>query len=193
MEAQKEYCPEHGLEMRSGTRCDGYTAASPCQPDHAHLDRREPHTLSRLPSPSAKDRFVGAGLEILAFFTLELIGTLLSGITFFLSGMLTSVLASVYVLIRDLNGGEYSLGKFLTRTRVADIKTGDDASTLQCLQRNGLYILGWLLACLPAIGWIGWIVLTLTIVADLLSLSQSGWRWTVGDRLAGTQLVPIEG
>lgn len=146
-----------------------------------------------LPKADLPRRFGGAALEVLTFFVLDVFGALASPFTFFLSGAFTALLVASYVVVKDFDGGSMSAGKRIASTRVVDITTGNPATRRQALIRNSYLVLGWLCAVLPdPIGLIGWVIVAFCIVLDVLMVIASPRGLRLGDRLAGTQVVPMK-
>ncbi len=145
------------------------------------------------PRPPLARRLGGSALEAGTLILVEAIGVLLMGVTLGVSGALTSLLAAVYMGVKDLDGGRYSFGKRAVGTRVVDAKTLERATAAKCFLRNLPWVLFWTLAIVPVIGdFIGWTVLALMAVVDigLIVATPTGRR--LGDLMAGTQVVPEE-
>lgn len=146
-----------------------------------------------VPRPPLSRRLGGSALELSTLVVLEIIGSLLMGITVGVSGAVTSLVAAVYMGVKDLDGGRYSFGKRAVGTRVVDVKTLQRASAGKCVLRNLPWVLFWALAIVPVIGdFIGWSLLGIMALLDvgLIIATPTGRR--LGDLLAGTQVVPEE-
>ncbi len=145
-----------------------------------------------LPKAPLSRRLAGDGLEVTVLVVLEIVGTILGYVTFGITGILSSVIGMTYMACKDLNHGSYSLGKLIAHTRVVDQATGELASNKQAFIRNSYYVFGWLLACLPFVGFIGQILVFLALIVDVLMVLAHPRGLRLGDFLAGTQVVPIE-
>ncbi len=146
-----------------------------------------------VPRPPLPRRLGGSALELSTLVVLEIIGTLLMGVTFGVSGAITSLLAALYMGVKDLGGGRYSFGKRAVGTRVVDATTLQRASAGKCFLRNLPWVLFWALAVVPVIGdFVGWSLLGVMALLDvgLIVAPPTGRR--LGDLLAGTQVVAEE-
>ena len=141
-------------------------------------------------------------MEYLAFLVAEvltgsLIG-LLSVVPFIgtavgvLIGGLFSLLGAIYWAVKDTDGGRRSLGKRIGGMRVVDAATGKAASTGQALTRNSYFVVACLIAVIPGIEVIGWALFALAVAVDSALILQDGGGRRLGDRLAGTQVLPTK-
>ncbi len=145
------------------------------------------------PRPPLARRLGGSALEGVTLVVVEIIGVLAMSFTLGISGALTSLLAAIYMGVKDLDGGRFSFGKRAVGTRVVDATTLQRASNAKCFLRNLPWVLFWALAIVPVIGdFIGWSLLGLMAMIDvgLIIATPTGRR--LGDFLAGTQVVPEE-
>lgn len=142
-----------------------------------------------LPKASTGRRLLGSGIEYLSY----LVGTwIITVLDFFTSGVLGlfSILLLVLIVLRDFNGGTFSIAKRVSQMRVVDLRTGQAASNGQALLRNGYYlILLFIGAFIPWIDLVSSSFFTMFILLDVLMImaSRSGRR--LGDILARTQVV----
>jgi len=141
-----------------------------------------------LPKANTTRRLLGSGIE----FTSYVIGawaiaTLDAG-TFGLLGLLTVALLGLIVL-RDFNGGAFSIAKRVSQTRVVDWRSGRRASNPQALLRNSYYL------ALPAVAILPWVdcltssMFMLFIALDIMMILANRQGRRLGDLLAGTQVV----
>jgi uncharacterized RDD family membrane protein YckC len=145
------------------------------------------------PRPPLARRLGGSALELSTLVALEVVGTLLMGVTVGVSSAITSLLAAVYMGVKDLDGGRFSFGKRAVGTRVVDVKTLQRASAGKCFLRNLPWVLFWALAVVPVIGdFIGWSLLGVMTVLDVGMIIATPTGRRLGDLLAGTQVVPEE-
>lgn len=171
------------------------SAASSCLQADCPLHRITlPSTKTlALPKADLSRRFGGAALEVVTFFVLDIIGALLSPFTFFVSGAFTSLMVALYVVVKDFNGGSMSVGKRVASTRLVDVSSGAPASAKQALIRNSYIVVGWICAAIPdPVGFVGWIIVAFSILVDVLMVFASPRGLRLGDRLAGTQVVPMK-
>ncbi len=150
-------------------------------------------SLVVVPRPPLARRLGGSALELGTLIGVELVGTLLMGFTFGVSGAISSLLGAIYMGVKDLDGGRYSFGKRAVGTRVVDVKTLGRASTGKAILRNLPWVLAWLIAVIPVVGdSIGLPLIGLMALLDvgLIAATPTGRR--LGDFLAGTQVVPEE-
>jgi len=146
-----------------------------------------------LPKADLARRFGGSGLELVTFFLLEMLGVLLSPFTLTISGMVTGLLAALYMSVKDLRGGGLSVGKQIARVALVDVHTGRLATTKQALLRNSYFIVGWLFAVLPdPFGMVGWALVLGGVLIDTLMIIADPRGRRIGDRIAGTQAVPLQ-
>jgi uncharacterized RDD family membrane protein YckC len=149
--------------------------------------------LVQVPRPELPRRLGGSALELSTLIVVEIIGTLLMGLTIGISGALSSLLAAVYMGVKDLDGGRYSFGKRAVSTRVVDVQTLERASAGKCFLRNLPWVVFWTLAIIPVIGdFVGWGLLGLMTVLDVGFILATPTGRRLGDFLAGTQVVPEE-
>jgi uncharacterized RDD family membrane protein YckC len=183
-----QHCPSCNGELTK----NGVCVVLECDYEPPGLSRNPPANLNLAKAPVA-GRLGGAGLEMFTFFVLDIIGLLLSPFTAMVSGMLTGLAAALYMGIKDLNGGHYSIGKRIAGVHVVDAKTGQPASRGQAVLRNSPYIAGWLLAVMPdPFGMVGWAVIFVALIVDTLMIVASPEGKRSGDLLAGTQIVPTK-
>lgn len=140
--------------------------------------------------PPLARRLGAGGLELFALFVVDVIGALLSPFTFFLSGVLTSLLVSAYTLVKDVGGGRCSFGKLVAQTQVVDAATGQTASARQCVGRNVTYAILWLGSALPdPVGSVAWGLIATHVLVDLLLVLTSPRARRFGDYVAGTEVA----
>ncbi|MCB9781048.1 MAG: RDD family protein [Alphaproteobacteria bacterium] len=152
-------------------------ATLPAPADPAHVQ----------PKPARARAFAG---ELGLFVALEVVGLLATPITFGAAGMITSLLATAYVSLRDVDGGRYRLGKRASGVRVVDAITGEAATNEQAILRNLPLALAWGLAILPdPVGLLGWAAVGFLLVLEgVLALARDDGR-RLGDLVAGTIVV----
>ena len=176
-------CSRCGAELSSNGVCLNLA----CDGDESALSSPEETALAK--RSGRIRRLGGTGAEFGALFALEVLGTLISAVVPFIPGMLTSIIAAVYMGVRDLEDGRYSLGRRLSGSRVVDATTGAAITKKQAFLRNSYIVVAWTLAIFPApLGWAGWLALGSAIVVDALLVALTGQR--LGDRLANTRIVP---
>ena len=157
-------------------------------------------TAVKLPDTTIGRRLGASGLEYLGFLVAEiltgsLIGLLsvvpivgtLAGV---LIGGLFSLCGAIYWAVKDTSGGRRSLGKRIGGMRVVDCETGRDASALQAVTRNSYFILACLIAIIPGVEVIGWVMFAAAVALDSALILQDDGGRRLGDRLAGTQVLP---
>ena len=146
-----------------------------------------------LPKADMQRRLGGAGLEFFILTVIEVICIALSPFTAFVSGALASLFNAVYMAVKDLDSGKYSIGKRVGSTQVIDTETGGAASTKQAILRNAPYIACWTLAILPdPFGSFGFMAVFLFILVDLGLIIADPQGRRLGDRIAKTQVVPVD-
>ncbi|MFH1468112.1 MAG: RDD family protein [Pseudomonadota bacterium] len=149
--------------------------------------------MVEVPRPPLPRRLGGSALELFTLLGIELLGTILSPLTWGITGALTSVIDAVYMSLKDLGGGRWSFGKRAVSARVVDVTTLDRADNLKCFLRNLPYVIAWAIAILPLVGdFIGWSALGLLALVDLGMIIWSPTGRRVGDYIAGTQVVAEE-
>ncbi len=72
----------------------------------------------------------------------------------------------------------------------ADAETGRIPTTRQAILRNLPYILGWLVAAIPGFEVVGWAFLAMAGALDLGMVLADPLGRRLGDRIAGTKVVP---
>jgi uncharacterized RDD family membrane protein YckC len=144
--------------------------------------------IGPLPKPSTTRRFLGSGVEYIAYVigggVISFLGTISGG----LLGLLSLLLLGLIVL-RDFNAGAFSIAKRVSQMRVVDSRTGRSPSNTQALLRNSYY---GLLAVLMFLPWIDWLLLALFMLFiwfDVMMILASPRGRRLGDLLAGTQVV----
>ncbi len=139
-----------------------------------------------LPRADLARRLGASGLEFLILFGLEVASAIIVPV-----GMALSLLAGTYFAVKDLGGGRYSLGKRIARTRVVDAETGAVPPAARLVMRNAHLALGFWLSVIPGLEVLGWALLLLGGTIDLLMLVADPQGRRLGDRIAGTQVVPV--
>lgn len=182
------FCPQCGRPLDPQGECPDVECAS----QKTYLARPAPRAID-LPRAPLGRRAGAAGLEMGVLLGLDLIGLLLAPFTFTIAGMITGLVGAGYTAVRDLEQGRFSLGKHIAHLRVVDQVTLQPASNKQGLIRNSYFVAFWLLAALPdLIGWVGWVLMILAAFLDLAMAAADPKGRRLGDRLAGTQVVPVE-
>lgn len=146
-----------------------------------------------LPKVSLPRRALGSGLEFVVY--LQVVDAIRTRelLTNGLVGCVGPLLFFVFVGLRDVNAGAFSLGKRLARLRVVDRRTGLVPSNLQAVLRNVYYLLLLLTMSVPgATGCASSAILYPSILIDLAVLAKSPGGMRLGDHLAGTQVVQVE-
>lgn len=155
--------------------------------------RGSAETALELPKADMQRRLGGAGLEFFVMTLIEVVGIALSPVTAFISGMVASMINAIYMGVKDLDGGKYSIGKRTGQTQVVDTVSGRRASTRQAILRNAPYIAAWTIAVLPdPFGSFGFIAVFLFILVDLGLIIADPQGRRLGDRIAKTQVVAKE-
>lgn len=142
-----------------------------------------------LPKASIPRRFLGSGIEYVAYLTLVWVVTLLDTFSAGVLGIL-ALLPIGLIVLRDANGGALSVAKRVSQMRVVDRNTGQPASNAQGLMRNSYYLAPLILALL--LPWADLIVsflFSFFMFIDLLMILAGRRGWRLGDHLAGTQVV----
>lgn len=154
-------------------------------------------TLPAPPLPSAVGRatparrLLASGPEFLILLGLEIISAIVVPV-----GVVISSLIAIYATIRDIGGGRFHVGKRLACVRVVDAETGLVPTHGQAILRNAPYILGWLIALIPGLEFVGWGLLLLSALVDLGLVLADPLGRRLGDRLARTKVInghPNEG
>lgn len=140
-----------------------------------------------LPRADLGRRLGGSGMEFLVLFGLEV-----ASAVFVPVGVVLSLLAAGYFAAKDLGGGRYSLGKRIARTRVVDARTGAVPPPARLVLRNGPLAAGFLFSVIPGLEILGWGLLLFGTTLDLLMIVADPQGRRLGDRLAGTQVVPVQ-
>lgn len=140
-----------------------------------------------LPRADLARRLGGSGLEFLTLFGLEVVGAIFVPV-----GILLSLLAAAYFAVKDLQGGRYSFGKRIASTRVVDVDTGQVPSAGRLVLRNSYLVAGWVLSIVPGFEIFGWALLLFSALVDALMVIADPRGRRLGDRLARTQVVPVE-
>jgi uncharacterized RDD family membrane protein YckC len=149
--------------------------------------------MAMVPRPPLARRLGGSALELGTLVAVEMVGSLLMGFTFGVSGVVSSLIAAIYMGVKDLDGGRYSFGKRAVGTRVVDATTLQRATPGKAFLRNLPWVLFWTLAIVPVIGdFIGWTLLALMAIIDLGMIVATPTGRRLGDLLANTQVVPEE-
>lgn len=142
-----------------------------------------------LPKANTMRRLLGSGIEYLSYVVATWIITVLD---FFTTGILGlfHLLLVVLIVLRDFNGGTFSIAKRVSQMRVVNLRTGRAASNGQALLRNGYYLALLLIgAFLPWIDVLSSLFFTTFIILDVLMIMASRHGRRLGDYLAGTQVV----
>lgn len=187
------FCQECGLLFTDGKCKNGHRESGA-----GHLSRGTAlgsprpsslaHGIGELPKANTARRLLGSGIEYVTYVTCAWVIVFLDFLTAGVLGLLCLVLV-VLVVLRDFNAGSFSIAKRVSRMRVVDRRTGQSASNVQALLRNGYYLGLLLLMVLP---WVDAPVLfffKLFIALDILMILSSPQGRRLGDLLAGTQVV----
>jgi len=108
-------------------------------------------------------------------------------------GILWSLTAAAYMATKDRKGGVLSLSKHFSGLRVVDAETGAVPTDKQAFLRNSMYVVGWILAVLPGVEVFGWSLLVFGGVIDMLLVLFDPEGRRIGDRIAGTRVIPPRG
>jgi len=142
-----------------------------------------------LPKASTTRRLLGSGIEYLSYIIGIWIITILDVFSAGILGLFSFFLV-VLIVLRDFNGGTFSIAKRVSQMRVVDLRTGRAASNGQALLRNGYYLALLLIgALLPWIDIISSFFFTMFIILDVLMIMANRRGRRLGDFLAGTQVV----
>jgi uncharacterized RDD family membrane protein YckC len=142
-----------------------------------------------LPKAKTSRRLLGSGVEFTCYAAGVWVVTVLdlSG----LFGLLTVVIVGL-VILRDFNGGAFSISKRVSQMRVVDWRTGRPVSNPQAFLRNSYYLALPAVAILPLVDcFTSWLFM-MFIALDIMMIIASRQGRRLGDRLAGTQVVDIE-
>jgi len=139
-----------------------------------------------LPKADMTRRLGGSGIEFLTLIALEIASAFLLPI-----GIVMSILAAIYMAVKDQGGGRFSIGKRIAHTRVVDAETGEVPDPLRLFLRNSVFVAAWVIAVIPGVEIFGWGLLALAGLVDLLMVIADPLGRRLGDRIAGTQVVPI--
>jgi uncharacterized RDD family membrane protein YckC len=130
-------------------------------------------------------RLLASGPELLLLLGLEI-----AAAPFLPVGIVVSLCIAGWFAVRDLVGGALHPGRRLAEVRLVDAATGRVPTARQALVRNLPYILGWLVAAVPGFEIAGWAFLALAGAVDLGMVLADPLGRRLGDRLAGTKVVP---
>lgn len=145
--------------------------------------------IGPLPKASTPRRLLGSGIEYLSYVAGTWIITVLDVFTTGLLGLFSFFLV-ILIVLRDFNGGTFSVAKRVSQMRVVDLRTGRAASNGQALLRNGYYLSLLLIgAVLPWIDVLSSFFFTMFIILDVMMIMASRRGRRLGDFLAGTQVV----
>ncbi|MFT4627103.1 MAG: hypothetical protein ACI8PZ_005784 [Myxococcota bacterium] len=154
----------------------------------------------QLPDTTIGRRLGASGLEYVAFLVAEILtGSLIGALSVVpvvgtlvgvVIGGVFSLLGAIYWTVKDTAGGRRSLGKRVGGMRVVDAATGKDASVAQAITRNSYFILACLIAIIPGVEVIGWALFAIAMAVDSALILGDGGGRRMGDRLAGTQVLP---
>lgn len=184
--------------MATCTRCLRDASTGPCTDPLCPLV--EVPVARTLTDDAIGRRLGSSGMEYLAvlvgeiltgslvgmFSVVPVIGTLLGAVI----GGVFSLLAATYWIIKDTGGGRRSVGKRVGRMQVVDVATGAPASAFQAALRNSYYIVACLLGVIPGVEVVGWAMFGLAALMDSALILSDGAGRRLGDRMAGTQVVP---
>jgi uncharacterized RDD family membrane protein YckC len=148
-----------------------------------------PQRIGPLPKPSTPRRLLGSGIEYVAYVFFTWIVTFLDSFTAGIAGLLALIVAGL-VMLRDCNAGALSIAKRVSQMRVVDRRTGQPASNLQGLVRNGYYF--GILVIAAFVPWFDWIssgLFMVFIAVDIAMIVANPRGRRLGDLLAGTQVV----
>lgn len=153
-----------------------------------------PHGLPGPPAPRPRTavgradprrRLLASGPELLVLLGLEI-----ASAPFVPVGIAVSLAIALWFSVRDLVGGAMHPGRRIVGVRLVDAETGRVPTTRQALLRNVPYIVGWLVAAVPGFEVAGWAFLALSGALDLGLVLADPLGRRLGDRLAGTKVVP---
>jgi len=162
---------------------DGRCPAGCCQGSVASPPEIE------FPKPKTSSRLLGSGVEYLAYLICAWIITILDAMSGGLAGLL-SLIVVLLIVLRDFQGGTFSLAKRVCNMRVVDHRTGESASNFQGLLRNSYYLVLLLIATvLPFVDWFSSTFFTMFIALDVMMILANPRGRRLGDLLASTQVV----
>lgn len=175
------------------TRC--LCRAEECSPGVGMLPMPSPPSdIDPLPKPNNPRRFI-PGAELVAYIIIAGILTTFDlfsfgGGMFGLGGLLLVTL----LVLRDFNGGTFSISRRVSGTQIVDQRTGRRASNIQTVLRNVYYIAPLAIALvLPMAAFLALFAAALFLVIDLVMILVSRHGRRLGDFLAGTQVVERRG
>lgn len=172
--------------------CGHALVADACPGGHTKIEVAPPRPMAvSLPRASVGRRLAGSGVEYMAYSAVMGVLTVFS-IVMVLDLVLVPFLA-LFIAVRDVSSGRYSVAKRIGRMRVVQLGTGLPATDRQALVRNSYYIVLATLMVLP----IGLDTLAATlfyacVAVDLLMIAGSSDGRRLGDHLAGTQVVHVK-
>ncbi|HKH47270.1 MAG TPA: RDD family protein [Thermoanaerobaculia bacterium] len=186
------FCKECGALLKLGdSQCpNGHQQGLVAHP----ALRPEPlQKIGPLPKPSTPRRLLGSGIEYVAYVFFTWVVTFLDSLTAGIAGLLALIVAGL-VMLRDCNAGALSIAKRVSQMRVVDRRTGQPASNLQGLVRNGYYF--GLLVIAAFVPWFDWIssgLFMAFIAVDIAMIVANPRGRRLGDLLAGTQVIEARG
>lgn len=151
-----------------------------------------PGGVGPLPKASTSRRLLGSGIEYLSY----VLGIwIIAALDFFTGGLLGlfSLFLVVLIVLRDFNGGTFSIAKRVSQMRVVDLRTGRAASNGQALLRNGYYLALLIAALIPFVDVLSSLFFTMFIFLDVMMIMASRRGRRLGDFMAGTQVVEEAG
>lgn len=176
-------CPKGHLVSRP------VAAAVGAVPGSAPYPTRSTTGLGPLPKASTARRFLGSGIEYIAYCIGVWVITLLDLVSGGILGILALFLAGL-IFLRDFNGGAFSISKRVSRMRVVDYRTGHATSNTQAIVRNSYYLVLPIIATfIPLLDTVTSIFFMLFIGLDIMMVMASPKGRRLGDLLARTQVV----
>lgn len=187
------FCPECGELLKNGKcQCGHRERGSGLPSRETVLDAPRPSSVAQrignLPKANTARRLLGSGIEYVTYVACAWMIVFLDFLTAGVLGLLCLALV-VLVVLRDFNSGAFSIAKRVSRMRVVNQRTGQPASNVQALLRNGYYLGLLLLMVLPWVDAPLVFFFKLFIVLDILMILSSPQGRRLGDLLAGTQVV----
>jgi len=175
------YCKDCGTLLAPGGNCSD----PGCLQANRQLPENGPGTL---PKPSTARRLLGSGIEFIIYSALAWLITGLESASFGLLGLLFLFLIGLIVL-RDFNGGLYSIAKRVSHMRVVDLKSGRATSNIQSLLRNSYYLVLLAIAIVPVVGCFSSTAFMVFVALDVMMIMANPQGRRLGDLMAGTQVV----
>lgn len=176
------FCADCGQTLDGDLCPSGHTQVEVVRPGGRAID---------LPRASPTRRLAGSGVEYFAYLAGITAMAVVSALTLGLLDILLVPFLALFIAVRDVRAGRYSLAKRIGNMRVVQVGTGLPASDRQALVRNSYYIVLALLMMMPI--FLDTFAATLfwgCVVVDTLMVVGSSHGRRMGDRLAGTQVVP---